>query len=111
MNIRNIWISICFFLFLGSVPAFAVDQSICSEGSTVSMYDSGMLKSCNLKANYDGNGITCQNDYEILFYGTGELQSCILYREFTINGVRCRPEGLVSFYRDGSLRECVKSSD
>lgn len=111
MKVRNILLIVMAFLLLGAIPVFAADPSICADGSTVILYESGKLKSCDLKNNYDISGITCQSDYEIVFYETGELLSCMLYEESTIGKIRCKQEGLISFYQDGSLYSCSRGED
>ncbi|MCE5265155.1 MAG: hypothetical protein LLG97_16685, partial [Deltaproteobacteria bacterium] len=102
-NIRNILMITLAYLLLGAIPGFGADPSICADGSTIILYESGKLKSCDLRNNYVVCGITCQSDYEIVFYETGELLSCVLYAEATIGKIVCKQEGLISFYQDGSL--------
>ncbi len=111
MKVRMVWICLSVHLLLAGVAAAEVDPSICSEGLPVVLHDSGMLQSCNLKRNYEVNGITCQGDNEITFYPTGALESCTLYEESTINGIACEPEEMVTFYQDGNLYMCVKKAD
>ena len=111
MKIRNLFMIFAACLLLGSIPGFAADPSICADGSTVILYQSGRLKSCDLKNNYDINGVTCQSDYEIVLYDSGALLSCMLYEETTIGKIHCKQEGLISFYEDGSLYSCSSSED
>jgi hypothetical protein len=110
MSVLKGAVGVCLWLLVGVVPAFAADASICSQGLVISLYDSGNLKSCNLRENYDINNVTCLDDNEIVFYDTGELQSCILSHEVEIKGVTCQQEGGITFYRDGNLASCVKVS-
>jgi hypothetical protein len=111
MSVWKSAIVVCLWLLLGVIPVFAADPSICSQGLTISFYDSGNLRACNLRENYDINGITCLDDNEIVFYDTGELQSCTLSQEAAVRGITCQQEGQITFYRDGNLSSCVKISN
>ena len=86
----------------------AADQSICNPGANVVLHDNGLLKSCQLKDNYDVNNITCKNDSIISFYSNGELESCILYTDVTISNSNCKANALIYFFVDGNLKSCMK---
>ena len=109
MMIINILAGIIFIL--GSVPVYAVDQSICSSDSEIILNDDGTLQTCNLKSDYSTNGIKCQQDLSISFYDNGALLSCILSETTTVGDTKCESGGTISFYPDGNLNTCTKASE
>jgi hypothetical protein len=94
-----------------SLNVYAADQSICQSGANVLLYDSGSLKACQLKDNYDTNSIQCKNGGSISFYGNGNLESCVLSAEVTLGKNKCKSDGLISFYIDGNLKSCMKPNN
>jgi antitoxin component YwqK of YwqJK toxin-antitoxin module len=87
---------------------YAADQSICNPGGNVVLHDNGLLKSCQLKDDYDANNIRCKSGGSVSFYSNGKLESCILSADATIAESKCKADGLISFYIDGKLKSCVK---
>lgn len=100
-----------FFLGLALVVgsnAHAVDSSICVPGVKVEIHDNGSLRSCDLKEDYEVNGIQCRNENRISFYNNGNLESCILSAPATIGAYECEQYALIYFYPDGRLKSCMK---
>ncbi|MGD0276808.1 MAG: hypothetical protein ABSB79_12295 [Syntrophales bacterium] len=108
MAIRNVCFFVGLCLLLGGLPVYAVDQSVCKEGSMVNYYGDGSLRSCVLKDNYDANDIKCKANNTIKLYNSGNLQACILYKTSIINSNKCKGNSLITFYEDGTLLECSK---
>jgi hypothetical protein len=110
-------INILFFLslvvtsVLAGFTVYAADQSICHPGANVLLYDNGSLKACQLKNDYDANGIKCKTDGAVSFFNNGNLESCVLSTPATIDMNTCKESGLISFYIDGKLKSCVKPSN
>jgi len=88
--------------------AHAVDSSIYSPGVKVEVHDNGSLRSCDLKEDYEVNGIQCRNENRISFYNNGKLESCILSAPATIGAYECEQYTLIYFYPDGRLKSCMK---
>jgi hypothetical protein len=107
----------CFLLFLSLVSfpvvinAHAVDQSMCYSGTNVEYHNNGSLKACELKADYEANGIRCRDRGRVSFYEDGNLESCILSDPTTIGENRCDQFGIVFFYPDGKLKSCMKPTN
>jgi hypothetical protein len=112
-DMKSIKIFICtsLLLVLAGVPGYAVDKSICSNGSDVIVNDNGTLQSCTLQDDYEANGITCKHDYQIIFYKSGNLQSCILSELTTIGDISCKEDWPITFYQNGHLNQCTRDSD
>jgi hypothetical protein len=110
MRIKKIFFCAVLVLLMGGAPGYAVDQSLCRDGSDVFLNDNGTLLSCTLRDEYGANGIACESDRQITFYNNGALQSCILAEQTTINGITCEADWTITFYRDGNLATCVKDS-
>lgn len=87
---------------------FAADQSICHPGAKISLYNNGSLQTCQLKSDYDVNGIQCKSNAAINFYNNDSLESCMLAKSTSIGMVKCRQDGLISFFIDGKLKSCMK---
>ena len=96
---------------LAGFNVYAADQSICNPGANVVLHNNGLLKSCQLKDDYDANNIRCKNGGSVSFYSNGKLESCILSAEATIAESKCRADGLISFYIDGKLKSCMKQDN
>ena len=95
-------------LIVACSNVFAIDPSICIAGGKVVFYESGSLRSCDLKDDYQANGIRCHNGNRISFYQNGNVESCILSERTTVGGNECGQFVLISFYPDGKLKSCVK---
>jgi len=111
MRINVILSVILLFLLSGAIESSAADQSICSDDSYVSLYDSGSLKRCVLKDSYDVNSITCKDSMAVSFYDNGSLESCTLASTATVGSTKCLSDREIFFYSNGSLRRCVKYED
>ena len=96
---------------LVSFNVYAVDQSICNPGSNVELHNNGSLKACQLKDEFDANGIRCKVEFPVGFYRNGSLESCVLSASATIAGNKCKEDDQISFYIDGKLKSCVKPGD
>jgi len=96
---------------LVSFNVYAADQSICNSGANIVLHDNGLLKSCQLKDDYDANNIRCKNGGSLSFYSNGKLESCVLSAEATIAENKCKADGLISFYIDGKLKSCLKQDN
>ena len=107
IKILSFYILISTSVFV-SFNVYAVDQSICNPGSNVLLHNNGSLKACQLKDDYDANGIRCKNDYPVGFYDNGNLESCVLFAPVTIAENKCKENGQISFFIDGKLKSCVK---
>ena len=107
----NILFFLSLALLVGSTTAYAVDPSICNSSANVVVHENGSLKSCELKDDYEANGIRCRNENGISFYDNGSLESCILSTPTTIGGNSCGQFALVSFYPDGKLKSCMKPAN
>ena len=94
-----------------SFNVYAADQSLCNPGANVVLHDNGLLKSCQLKDDYDTNNIRCKNGGSISFYNNGKLESCVLSSEVTIAESKCKADGLISFYVDDKLKSCMKQDN
>ena len=90
---------------------YAADQSICNSGANVVLHDNGLLKSCQLKDDYDANNIRCKNGGVISFYSNGKLESCVLSESVTIENNKCKADALISFQSDGTLKSCMKQDN
>lgn len=110
MNIWKILFiqSLLLTFVLNSFNVFAADQSICDPNANIVLHNIGALQSCQLKDNYNINGITCKQGTIIRFYDNGQLDSCVLNSEVTISDTRCKPDAPISFYINGNLRSCMK---
>jgi antitoxin component YwqK of YwqJK toxin-antitoxin module len=102
-NLFSLSLALALILLLVIFNVYAADQSICNPG--------GLLKSCQLKDDYDANNIRCKNGGSVSFYSNGKLESCILSAEATIAESKCRADGLISFYIDGKLKSCLKQDN
>ena len=107
MRLRYSLFFLSLVLLFGS-HAHAVDSSICNPGVKVEVHDNGSLRSCDLKEDYEANGIRCRNENRITFYDNGNLESCILSEPATIGAYDCEQYALIYFYPDGRLRSCMK---
>jgi hypothetical protein len=87
---------------------FAADQSICHSGAKILLYNNGSLQTCQLKSDYDVNGIQCKSNTAINFYNNDRLESCTLAKSTSIGMVKCQQNGLISFFIDGKLKSCTK---
>ena len=110
MKISNIviFLSLTLASALASFTVYAADQSICHPGANILLYDDGSLKACQLKNDYEANGIKCKSNAPVSFYNNGSLESCALATPATIGANKCKEDGLISFYIDGKLKSCVK---
>ena len=99
--------SLAAILFLVALNAEAADQSICNPDNSISLHESGTLRSCRLSDDYTINGITCKGDAPIHFYANGNLESCVLSDDTTISGDKCKGDAPANFYSDGRLRSCI----
>ena len=111
MDIGKIGLCLSLYLVMSILPAYAVDDSICIDGTRIVLYSNGILKSCNLRDDFEANGIKCMNDRPITFFDTGDLESCILSERSTIDNNNCKGDRKIAFYRNGALASCVKSED
>ncbi len=113
MKIFDILLLPCLVLIsiLSAFNVYAADQSICHAGANVSLYDNGVLKSCQLENDYNTYDITCKGASTISFFNNGNLESCVLARPATIDGTKCKENGLISFYSDGKLKSCLKPEE
>jgi hypothetical protein len=104
-------------LFLGFASVvviphvYAVDQSICSSGGNVVLHNNGSLRMCELKDDYEANGIRCGKQSRAVFYDNGNLESCTLSAPTTIGENKCDQYGLISFFPEGNLKSCKKPSN
>ena len=98
-------------LLFAGFNVYAVDQSICNPGSNVELHNNGSLKACQLKDEFDANGIRCKVEFPVGFYRNGSLESCVLSASATIAGNKCKEDDQISFYIDGKLKSCVKPGD
>jgi hypothetical protein len=110
MNFKYILFFLSLLLVGVSFNVYAVDPLICKSGVNVVLHDSGSLRSCELKDDYDANNIRC-NKGSVSFYNNGNLESCMLSRATTIGENKCDPVGLISFYSDGKLKSCMKPAN
>ena len=96
---------------LASFNVYAANQSICQSDANVVLHDNGLVKSCQLKDDYDANNIRCKNGGSVSFYSNGKLESCVLSADATIAESKCNADGLISFYIDGKLKSCMKQDN
>jgi hypothetical protein len=110
MKIINalLFLSLALTSVLTGFTVYAADQSICHSGANVLLYDNGSLKACQLKNDYEANGIKCKSDGPVSFYDNGNLESCVLSTPATIDTNKCKEGGMISFFIDGKLKSCVK---
>ena len=110
--IKNLFfLSMALTLVLINFNVYAADQSICNSGANVVLHDNGLLKSCQLRDDYDANSIRCKNGGPVSFYSNGKLESCVLSAEVNIAKSKCKADGLISFYIDGKLKSCMKQDN
>lgn len=87
--------------------SLAVDASICNDGSSISYYPNGQLKSCLLRDMFFIGGIKCNHLAPIEFYELGMLRSCVSADFFIYEGtIKCNEMSEVAFYPSGKLERC-----
>ena len=110
-NLFSLSLALALILILVIINVYAADQSICNSGANVVLHDNGLLKSCQLKDDYDANNIRCKSGSSVSFYSNGNLESCVLSAETTVANNKCKADGLISFYIDGKLKSCMKQDN
>jgi hypothetical protein len=108
MSMFKIVFGVLILILFGVIEANAIDQSICTSGSSVVLYPNGALKTCLLKESFRLNEITCKSQSPISFYDDGRLETCVLAEPATISGQKCAEFAPINFYPDGKLRSCDK---
>jgi hypothetical protein len=90
--------------------AHALDASNCNADATIEYHRNGSVKSCQLKDNFDINGITCNGLNYISLYANGNLESCVLSVSATVGEKECESLGPISFFPDGKIKSCTKAN-
>lgn len=96
---------------LAGYTVYAADQTICNFEATVVFHKNGSVKACQLKEDFNENGVRCKNEGTITFYSNGSLESCVLSDPAAIGENKCKDSGVISFYVNGHLKSCVKPED
>jgi hypothetical protein len=106
MYFKRVLLFLSFASAVVSLNVYSVDQSVCSSGGNVALHDNGSLRTCELKDNYEANGIRCISRSRAVFCDNGNLESCTLSTIATIGENKCDQFGVISFFPDGNLKSC-----